>query len=187
MSTGGAEPRATYPGSKQQSGGKRHTSIHAQTDARTAQDFSENAPALYRGRRVTVIKTAVKNAREVKVADPTGLRALAEGLKVNAGLAELYLTQVGVEGAMLLASALKQNGSLRVLSLTSDEQSQTGPVRSEGGLALAAALEANTTLELLDLRHDQRLGPANEALAKRVNAAEAAGRRLEVKGLRAVS
>ncbi len=104
---------------------------------------------------------------------------LAEALKGNSSLTELYLSgnKIGVHGASVLAGALKENTSLTELDLSLNNnndlcaaglaealQKNTNLTRlnlsgnyigDQGATGLAAALQVNTSLTVLNLCHNK--------------------------------
>ena len=86
---------------------------------------------------------------------------LAEALKTNTTLTELYLldNNLGAEGVLALATALQTNTTLTKLDLSRNY------LDAEGVLALAAALQTNTTLTKLDLSHNNPGAEGAAALA----------------------
>ena len=109
----------------------------------------EGAKVVYQGREMTVIK-GIDEDGELRMADFSGVLALANALKVNAAMTKIVLSynEIKDEGAIALGKALKINKSLNELQLV-----DCG-IGTEGGKALASALSEGsavmTTLNLSD-------------------------------------
>jgi ethanolamine utilization microcompartment shell protein EutL len=89
-----------------------------------------------------------------------GMKALAEGLKVNnVQHIDLSDNQIGDEGAKALAEALKVNTSIRSIEIS------TNKIGDEGIKALSQALKVNTTLQYLGLAENKIGRAGGEALA----------------------
>lgn len=78
---------------------------------------------------------------------------------------DLFLNQIGDEGAVTIADALKINSSLKKINLGSNELSDAGC------LAIASALELNSTLIEIDLSYNyiQDIGAIAIANALKIN------------------
>jgi Ran GTPase-activating protein (RanGAP) involved in mRNA processing and transport len=111
----------------------------------------------------SIIKNEVKtiNLRDKTIENVEAI-ALAEALKVNTTLTELYLSGNKIEpaGAQAIAGALEVNTALTELKIAN---SNIGDV---GAQALAGALEKNKTLTKLDLSGNKIGDDGVEALAK---------------------
>ncbi|MBL8675911.1 MAG: hypothetical protein JNJ47_00550, partial [Alphaproteobacteria bacterium] len=82
------------------------------------------------------------------------LRTLSEGIKVNAVLKELDLSDNAIrdEGVANIGAVLKDNKTLKKLDLSSNA------IGDKGGKALAEALKVNTTLQWLNLKYNDYVG-----------------------------
>ena len=90
--------------------------------------------------------------RRQKISDEDA-KALAEALKVNTALQELYLehTDISAEGVKALAEALKVNTTLQRLCLSCNKIFTSEEGAKALAEALAEALKFNTALQRLDL------------------------------------
>lgn len=106
------------------------------------------AQVMYQGREMTVIK-GIDSDGELKLADFSGVYALANALKFNAVLNKLvlYSNPIRDEGAIALGEALKSNKTLKELDLFNCS------IGAKGGKALAAAL-GTAALTKLNARHN---------------------------------
>ena len=107
----------------------------------------EGAKVVYQGREMTVTRVNW-DASELKMADFSGVLALANALKANTVLTTLDLSwnTLNAEAGKALAEALKVNGVLTHLDLSYNW------IDAEAGKALAKALEVNGVLTSLDVR-----------------------------------
>ena len=118
----------------------------------------------------TVVAEILKSNTSVKSVDlhsnpkigDEGAKALAEALKVNATVKELYLTDCGIgdDGAAALAEALRSNTSLTTLSLAACR------IGDAGAAALAAALRSNTSLSVLNLERNKGISEQGKQLLR---------------------
>ena len=90
------------------------------------------------------------------------MQCICEGLKVNATVTELYLSNIsniksfylfiidrniiGNKGAVSIAQSLKENKTLTILELSGNQ------IGDEGACAISEALKVNTTLSNITFR-----------------------------------
>ncbi|KAL0229348.1 hypothetical protein GEMRC1_013966 [Eukaryota sp. GEM-RC1] len=136
-------------------------------DLRCNRIGSEGARALAEALKVN--STIIEIYLDKNSIGPEGARALAEALKVNSTIIEIYLDKnsIGPEGARALGEALKVNSTITHISLFANS------IGSEGARALAEALKVNSTVAEIYL-DENSIGPEGaRALAEalKVNSA----------------